>query len=52
MPVRVTILLEDNIEDLSAVDIAEDVREHFHLKPASVKVSKLTMRQYKKLMES
>lgn len=52
MPVRISISTEDNIEDLSAVEIKKELVEHFGLKDCEVKVSKLTMRQYKKVTES
>lgn len=54
MAVKITIICEDNIEDLSAVEIKNELRQTLGLNPATVavRVSKLTSRQYKALKDS
>lgn len=47
MPVRISISIEDNIDELSAVAIKNEICETFGIKDCEVKVSKLTPRQYK-----
>ncbi len=54
MAVKISIITDDNIEDLSAVEIRKEIVDLLTLSPdrVSVKVTKLTTRQYKKLLES
>jgi hypothetical protein len=54
MAVKITIIIDENIEDLSSSEIRREICDTLTLSPdrATVKVSKLTARQYKTLMES
>lgn len=54
MAVKITIITDDNIEDLSAMAIKDEVCEALGLKRAGVgvTVSRLTARQHKTLLES
>jgi hypothetical protein len=49
MAVRISITTMDDIEDLSAVAIKDEICKTFGLKDAEVIVSKLTIRQYNKV---
>lgn len=53
MAVKITIICEDNIEDLSAVEIRNEIVGVLSLNPRTVgvKVSKLSARQYKALLK-
>lgn len=49
MPVKITILSDADIENLSAVAIRDEIAKEFDIEVTHVKVSKLSTRQFKAL---
>lgn len=51
MAVKITIITNDNIEDLSSVEIRNEISKEFDISVDAVKVSRLSARQYKALLK-